>query len=427
MSLVEVIVAMGLFLILITSSMSVLLVSLRTTEVNRDRVGAANLAGRELEIVRDQFNATTRGPETVKINQVTNENPLIGAPQSPVVLDNVRYTVVRTAQWSAVGAAASTASTCDNGTNEELAYLRVNVKVSWDRMSGNPISMDTILTPPKGTYSSTTGHIGVKLIDAAGQPIAGHTLTAAGPSGTFTGISASDGCTVFPFLDVGSYTVTVNDNNYVGIAGTQLATVNANVQAGTMWRGNIDYDRYASVLVSFTTLAGYSTPTDKDIPVSLGNEGLPLGSTFRTGLTDPRTIASLWPFKDGYQFWAGNCLDADPLKTAGRVRDNAVAAEPGGVTSVQVDLAPIHITATTTPDGTIVKAVHVSSRTNGPNAGSDTSCTSGDTITLGTLSGGKLDTSAPYGIWKIDAGNTPKPQVTLVRDDPPVPVNAVLK
>jgi prepilin-type N-terminal cleavage/methylation domain-containing protein len=407
LTLIEVVVAMALFLILLTSSMSVLLVALKTTAVNRDRVAAANLAGRELEIVRDQF---TRGPETVKLNQVTNENPLTGGPQSPVVLDNIHYTVVRTAQWSAVGAAAAAASACDNGTYEELAYLRVNVKVYWDRMSGNPISMDTILTPPKGTYSSSsTGHIGVKVLDAAKKGAPGHTVTIVGPSGTFTGISAADGCTIFPFLAIGPYRVTVNDNNYVNLSADPLT---ATVLAGAMSRVFIDYDKSASILVTFTTLTGHNPPTDKDIPVSFGNGSLLLGAIDKPGTLDG-LFTDLWPFQSGYQLWAGDCLDADPYPD----RNVAVQSLPGITTPANVDLAPVHITG---PNGATVRAIH----------GPDNSCPSGDIINLGVIAGGKLDTSAPYGKWTLTTQTTGTrsgdPVVTLLRSVPPAPTNAAV-
>lgn len=403
MTLIELIVAMSLFLVLITSSMSVLLVALRTTEVNRDRVAAANLAGREIEILRGQFNGASRGPGTVSIGPVDNQNPLTGAAGSPVVLDNVSYKVTRTAQWTTVG--ATTVSACDDGTNDELAFLRVNVKVTWSRDNGSSISMDTILTPPKGTYSLSTGHIGVKIIDALGKPVAGHNVTITGAAGTRNGTSATDGCTVFAFLTPDTYTVTVDDNTYVTRLGTQRATLTAPVLAGQMWRGIIEYDKSATIKATFVTQPGYNRPTGNNIPLSLGNSYLPGGSIVKPGAGyDNRIVSDLWPFPSGYQLWAGNCLDADP----GQNRAVPVSVPKGIVTYADVDLGPINIAGA--PSGATVTAVH----------DADTACPGGETITLGVASGaGSLATSLPYGDWHINGGNSRDGDVTLVRGDPP--------
>jgi prepilin-type N-terminal cleavage/methylation domain-containing protein len=420
LTLIEVIVAMALFLILSTASMSILLVSLKTTEVNRDRVGAANLAGRELEIVRNQFTGLTRGPDKVTLNQAINENPLTGAvclgsACPPIVLDNVRYTVTRTVQWSAVGETA--ASTCDNGTSSELAYLRVNVSVSWDRMTGNPISMDTVLTPPKGTYSTSTGHLGLKIVDEQGHPGAGHTVTITGASGTDTGVSAADGCTVFAFLTPGPYTVSVDEHPFVNLKGEQHATLSVSVLIGQMAHSTLDYGVSATINAAFVTLTGYNLPDTNDIPLTLGNSGLlPSGSTPKAGsrndiqqtvlgvMKSNRTVADLWPFTSGYQLWAGGCLDADP-KATGQTRADAVASQSGGLTGAQVDLAPLDVSGAVS--GAIINAVHAP----------DTACPAGGNIKLGVANAaGTLKTSLPYGNWKITDG-VHKALPTLKRGD----------
>jgi type II secretory pathway pseudopilin PulG len=425
LSLIEVIVAMGLFLILITSSMSVLLLSLKTTAVNRNRVAASNLAGRELEIVRSQFSSVKRGPATVNINEVTNENPLTGAVGSPLVLDNVSYNVTRTATWFKVGSTA--VSACDDGTYLELAYLLVNVKVSWGPVPdpASTISMDTILTPSKGTYSSATGHIGVKIRDAAAKGVAGRQVIVTGSGGSvFYGTSAADGCTVFPFLNPGAYTISVDTPPYVDHSGTQKVTLNATIEAGQMWHGSIDYDRSATIKANFMTLDGYNLPSVNDIPVSLGNNGL-AGSMARTGLGNSRDVTGLWPYPSGYQLWAGSCLDADPqfapdpLKPL-NVRADPVSAVAGGLTSTEVDLAPVNVT--NAEPGAILTAVHFIVPPTPPDpVVPDNACPTGETIRLGNASGaGTLATSLPYGKWTITTGSGRAKQVTLVRGDPPV-------
>jgi prepilin-type N-terminal cleavage/methylation domain-containing protein len=428
MTLIEVIVAMGLFLILITSSMSILVVALRTTAVNRDRVGAANLAGRELEILRGQFTGATRGPKTVTTIPVINGNPLIGSAGSPVTLDNVQYTVTRTATWCTVGESdgdcdgagdVEPTSECDDGTGDELDYLKVRVNVTWDRMSGTGISLATILTPPKGTYSITTGNIGVKIIDAHGEPAASHTVTIMGPWPMTTekdGTSGPDGCAIFAQLAAGAYTITVDDPGFVDLFSTQTATRTASLQSGQMYRPAIEYDEAATIAVTFVTMTSpplHMIPTDIDeIPLSFANNGLPdAGSIFRTGTGNPRLVP-LWPFLSGYQIWAGNCLEADPQDT-GQQRADAVIANPDvPFTSTQVYLAPLKVTGAGNGN--------TSSRTVYAQHDPDNSCPDGwpgtNKIKLGVAgSGNALLTSLPYGTWKLTNGSGRKATVRLVR------------
>ncbi|WP_141015616.1 type IV pilus modification PilV family protein [Nocardioides sambongensis] len=168
-TLIEVIVAFGLFVALVSASMVLLSTTQRTARDNTYRTTALNLAARELAITSDSFNSLLRGPESIEINQVVNANPLSGGTVGqPLKVNNVSYTVKRVAQWAAVGSSA--ASTCDDGTAQELAYLRVHVEVSWPGAEDRPAEMDTVLTPLKGTYSVNDGHIGVKVIDRDGLP-----------------------------------------------------------------------------------------------------------------------------------------------------------------------------------------------------------------------------------------------------------------
>lgn len=418
-SLVELMVAIVVFGLLAAAALTTLNYAVGTTRSDRNRVGAANLAARELEIVRDQFVNPNLGPNSITLNTVVNPDPLPGGtPGAPLVLDNVAYTVTRTAQWTSVGPSAP-ASPCDNGSSAELSSLKVSVTVTWPGMGTIPaVRSDTILTPPKGTYSSTTGHIGVKVLDRDGKPAGGHTVTiSGGPSGTRSGVSAPDGCVLFAFLLPGSYQVSVADTGYVDRAGNATPVQTATVQPALLWKGSFDYDRAATISATVQPPSGYALPQTLDFPVSLGNNGLALGSISRAGSGATRSLDALWPFASGYTLWAGDCLGNDP-QYSGRTRAATVAVTPGATSSAVVDLGGLAVTVTSggfPVVGATVLAVQAA----------DSSCAAGQTITLGNTDGtGTVRAALPWGTWQLQvasrapAGGT-WPDTTLLRGDPP--------
>jgi type II secretory pathway pseudopilin PulG len=416
-SLLEVVVATALFLVMASSTLAIVGTVIKTTRYETYRTSALNLAAREISIVGDSFNSPMQGPDSIAINQVVNPHQFAGATDGdPLVVDNVPYTVTRTARWSPVGSAS--VSPCDQGTYNELAYLRVRVEVTWPQQGNGDSSvvMDTILTPLKGTYSDFEGHIGVRVLDAAGQPRGGQVVTIAGPSGTESSTTAEDGCVLFAFLTAGTYTITLNSAGYVDRKGDPRATTTAQVQAGQLWRGVINYDLAATLSVQFTTETGYALPTPNNFDLSLGNSALlPSGSSTKTGSGNTRTLTNLWPYESGYQVWAGSCLDNDPQFT-GQARDLPVTADGGVTSATTVTLAPV-TAKTKTLSARVLYAVPVPS----PAAGS---CPTAR-IPLGTSAAtGVLKTSLPYGDWKIWDGATNSATFSL-RKDSTTPVTAV--
>jgi hypothetical protein len=402
-----------------TAALSVLGSAIAVTRDDNSRIEAINLASREIEITRDTFGSITRGPDQVPTNRIENPNQLPGGVDGePLVVNNVPYTVVRTAQWISIDDAA--ASSCDQGATTELASLRVKVEVSWPSLGDRPpVTVDTVLTPPKGTYSKLAGHIGVKVINAEGGPLGGRVVTATGPSGIRSEVTGSDGCVLLAFLDAGTYAVTVSSPDYVNRRGDPTATTTAQVQAGRLWRGSIEYDQAATITARLTYAEGYP-PASDTVPVVLGNSGIsPGGSVAIDGIGETRTLGHLWPYPSGYQLWAGRCLDNDPQFT-GEGRDEPVPALPGG-TEALVWLAAVKVTSA---PGVAVTARHVkvSAAEAGtpPDVDPDPGCPAWH-IPLGTTDqDGVLRTSLPYGNW--DLGTDGGADLMLRKGDPPTVV-----
>lgn len=401
MTLIEVVVAIALFAVMASAVLSVLGSAIATTRDDKARLEAVNLASRELEIVRDTFASVLRGPEDV--GDATNANQLPGGTASgPIVIDGVPYTVVRETRWEAVGAGAS--SPCDNGTSDELAYLHVTVKVSWPALGDRPpVTMDTVMTPPKGTYSAlqTQSHIGLMVIDSLGNPKPGVQVTARNSLGQLAPlqVTAADGCALLEDLAPGDWTVTASNAGFVSLAGDPTAQTTVHLEAGQLWRGVVQYDQAAHLIPTITAPDGYQLPDGvDDLPVAIGNSGLQPAGAQVFADSQALVAAELWPFPSGYVVWAGGCEDGNPALSGEAL---PVPADPGVPTSVTVSLGALEVRGA---PGTSVVAFHSPEPPVAPDpeAPTDRLCPAGLTITLGTTNAdGVLMTSLPFGTWRV--------------------------
>ncbi len=415
MTLIEIIVALGLLAVMSAAVLAVLGTAIKATGEDRSRLEAVSLASRELEITRDAFSSATRGPDTITQNAVVNQNPL---PDGTMVVDDVPYTVTRTARWEQIGAADAQLSPCDQGSSEELVVLHVTVDVTWPALGDRPpVSMDTIMTPAKGTYSSLDGHIGLQVIDSEGGPKAGVTVTAKDGGDTRSGVTASDGCVLLAHLPAGHYTVTAQVPGFVNRSGDPQATKEVDLQAGQLWRGSVEYDAAAGIIAEIRTpQEGYTIPAGvESLPLTLGNSHLqPVGVKTVPGSGLTRTLEDLWPDPAGYGLWLGGCEDDNPAVTG----DSLPVPTPRGTTSgpVAVTLGAVEIDG---EPGTSVSATHAADRlceettiplgtlqadpTGDPTGGATADPTTGPTDEPSTTPapGGVLRVALPYGLWTI--------------------------
>uniref|UniRef100_UPI0030F43C8E carboxypeptidase regulatory-like domain-containing protein n=1 Tax=Nocardioides sp. GXZ039 TaxID=3136018 RepID=UPI0030F43C8E len=448
MTLIEVVVACALFGVL-ASALIVLLTSM--IDVSKDdsrRTVANHLAVRELEIIRDAFSSSSRGPEAVAINKQVNRNPLPGqSAGQPLVVDGIPYTV--TSDVSPQPMDKPFKSPCDQD-NGEFDYYVARVEVTWEGMEGrSPVVMDTLMTPPKGTFPDGRGHIGVKVIDADGKPSVGVTVTATaisggGGSGGGTDTTAIDGCAFLPDIPPGSYSVKASASGFVNQQGVTDPTLTATVVSGQLWKGSLFYDRAAAMTVNICPPSTeYPLPTNlNSTPVSLGHPSLlPSGAKAFTStgtramrncavptvredgtVTTPpasnrtaevRNLTGLWPYPAGYEAWAGGCGTNDPAWPGftDSARDLPVAVKRGDTSSTVVTLDPVAVTL-----GSNLRAVEAV-----PMDDVAMSCTAGRVITLGTPPGvnSALKSSLPAGVWQIRrTGTTVTKTITVTKGGP---------
>lgn len=384
-TLVEVLTASMIFVLVASTVLYGLTKAFATTRDSTNRTVAANLAAKEMDQVR-----------------ATRDLAALSAASYDTVVNGVVYHVLRSADWISRDAKAGP---CDGGTGRFVAYKRVNVSVTWDRMAPQtkPVTSDSVVAPGVGAYDPTLGNIAVKVLDRSAAPVSGATVSLAGAGPTQTQVSGNDGCAFFPQLAAGSYTVGVATAGLVDEQGNATPSQTASVSSGTTSAVQFTYDRKAALQLTVGT-PGHPAPTS--VPITVGNSALlPVGTRTVDGSGSSRLVDGLFPFTSGYTMWAGSCADADPeAKSSDGVtalypngsRGTAVAVSPGATTPASVALAPVRITVTdasgTRLPGVAVNAIHAA----------DTACTAGSSLSLGATDAvGDVVVGLPFGTWQL--------------------------
>jgi prepilin-type N-terminal cleavage/methylation domain-containing protein len=410
-SLVELMAATAIFALVFAAVSLGIGRALEVNRNNRNRSVAAYLAAKGLEEARAAaFDDVTLG-RTTCVYSSPGPGCNVAAP----------YTVTQDVTWTAPG---STTSSCNvpSGGGAALAYKRVTVTVTWPNMRGvAPVTSQTLLTPPGGTFDPDEGHVLVRLFDRNAAPLAGQTVTLSGPE-TATQPTTAEGCVFFAYLDPGTYTVTLNTTGYVDRQGNQPAVQTVDVEESQISELLFDYDRAATLSLSLVTPSGSPTAAiPAGIPLTVANSNLTVGTkTFQeasTGSGVTRSVTPLFPYPSGYQVWAGSCADADPGSYSGGSRGAALASNPGATTSGSVALDAVDVIVRRgSTTGSLVGNALV-----GGYHASGTGCTTGLALTSATRTdaNGQLRLALPYGSWTIYAnggngyGFSAPPQVVL--------------
>jgi hypothetical protein len=387
--LLELVVAMTIFAVVMMGIAATIGTGLALTRTNRHRSVAANLAAQEMDAVRSMDFID------------------VAAATSTFDVDGVAYTIHREVTWVAKSA---TSGPCDGSGSPQV--LRVRVSVEWPNMRGvKPVVSDTTLTPPVGAYDPNTGHIGVKVLDRNAEPQFLVPVTVAGPTSDAAPTN-SDGCAFFGFLPAGTYTATLGSTGWVDRQGNASPSQTLGVTVGNISSVQFDYDEAASLDVTMSSPNAYPIPND--LPVTVANPQLvPNGVQAKAGTGAVRNVANLFPFLDGYQYWAGSCADADPEGVQkgtdagghpivigaywpGATRAPNVAVEGGAASPAAVTLGDVDVYVTSgtgTPRvGYTVTATHAT----------DDICGTQEVHTLGVTDGaGHVAAALPYGTWQF--------------------------
>ena len=404
-TMIEMVISMFIFGIVIVGVGVGMSSSLNLTRQNRNRSVAANLASQQMDTVR-----------STDFTTLDNQTQLTQPTTSTATVEGVPYTLSQFTRWiyqSETGASTGPCQSPPTASNP-LAYVAVTTSVSWNDMHGvTPVTSSTVVTPPVGIYDSTEGHIAVTVLNAAGAPLSGATVSISGPD-TDTAVTTSDGCAFFAFKPIGVYTVALSSvSGKVDSQGSATPSRTATVKAASTTSVQFLYDTAAGLTLTLTpTTAGYTIPTS--VPVSLGNTHLlPSGVlSYTTPTGSPRTLTSLFPFTDGYQAWAGRCSDADPQGInplgaayySGATRGAAIPMTAGSTSSATVTLPSANLQfKRSSGSGTYtITVTHVVPS----GATSDAGCPTAETYQLTTTQSittatASVKTSLPFGTWAI--------------------------
>jgi Tfp pilus assembly protein PilV len=237
-----------------------------------------------------------------------------GTDTNDIPVGSVTYHVTSTAQWidDQTGDTPSCASTTQSD------YLRITSTVTTDNVVGSaikPVTISSLVAPPAAGLDPTKGSLSVKLVDRNGTPLAGFPVNISGPASK-SGTTNSVGCAVFPFIAAGDYDIGLPSPGYVTKQNKQ--TVTTTVNAGSLTPIEIPFDRAAKVTVSFDTYVGGSVASKGwDATAQVATSG---GTPWPFVLTGSPPVPpqssvdaiSLFPSTDGYKFYAGKCVGADP-------------------------------------------------------------------------------------------------------------------
>ena len=196
-SMIELVMAIFIFGLVVAGISAGMMSTLALTRQDRNRSVASNLASQEMDLVRStDFTSLPLG------QSITTQS-----------VDGVVYTIDRESEWVTQSA---TSGPCQAPPGSNLAYMSVNVSVTWPNMAGvQPPESSTIVAPPVGTYDPNNGHIAVTVRDRNGLPQDGVLVTITGGTVTATQDTSADGCAFFAYEPAGAYTVTVSSTGYV--------------------------------------------------------------------------------------------------------------------------------------------------------------------------------------------------------------------
>lgn len=251
----------------------------------------------------------------------------------------VTYTIASSASW--ITDDTGTAS-CTSG-QARAHYLRIASSVSWPGMTIRPITVESVVAPPAGSFGTNLGSLAVQVRDRTGAGVPGVSVALTGPQG-YTDTTNAIGCVLWGFLPVGNYTVTLAKAGYVDPSGVAQPARAAGVVGASTSTVAFDYDVAGWIDASFQTLdrAGGTGVGASFTPYSVvtGHWAVPL-IVRAPQRSDQMTM---YPFADPYGAYAGSCAGADPALYGGRAP--LVTVPPGNRGAVTLFEPPVDLLVT---------------------------------------------------------------------------------
>jgi uncharacterized protein (TIGR02598 family) len=322
-TIVEVMVAMLIFVVVSTSTIAVLVVGLRTIRDSSDRVAAATIARSKVEDLRASgANSLTQG--------VTTETS-----------DDGRFTISTETYW--VPVTDQSVSSCVVGNNPDLqeSRMRAHVEVIGGRL-GAPQTIDALIQPRDDVPLVNVGSMTVLVRDSDGAtPVPGTVVRGTHSTLVYAFEAVTDpfGCVFAPNLVPGSWTIVASKPGYVPPA-TGADDSGVDVVAGLNSPAEFALAQSGAITAG-TAFPNYPIP--RQVPFQMTPD--PLGS-LPSPLPDyPVAISGLYP--GTYRLWLGPCPETPSSEYQATVTGGATTPAP--LPGVRVDLVA--------PPGTSIRLV----------------------------------------------------------------------
>jgi type II secretory pathway pseudopilin PulG len=227
-------------------------------------------------------------------------------------------------------------------------YLKITSRVTAPGNSA-PVQLDSLLTPPPGSFANTKGDLSVKLLDQLNNPVVGQSVSISGPQSA-SATTNSEGCAVFGLVEKGTYSINFSRGGWVDPAGVSNVTLSTSVTAGSTNVVSHNYAQAGTIVASVdTVIPPASTAVNSPAKaVTVSNGGIPTGTlSFAATVANQYsfTMNGLYPFPSGYAVWAGGCTSGDPTKY-GKPGVSAAPA-PGASVAVTVRQPAIKVSQAT--------------------------------------------------------------------------------
>jgi len=421
LGLVEVLVAITLMSVLLTSVAFTL-----TKQMSMQRDSRAREVG--LDVAAQAIDAARAATDFSSLSSKTWTDSINGES----------FTITQTVTTYLQN---SSGSPCDGTGSSSVAYKSISIAVRWTGMSAfaAPVRSQTLLSPSVTSYDPTLGNLAVKVRDGSGAGVEGAQVVTTGPSGTVTTYSDGAGCAFVDQRTPGSYTATASLAGYVTPEGLTAPSKSVTVQAAQTVAVAFELGVTATLTL---TLPNGDYPPISSVPITLGNTSLvPSGRLTVAGTGTTRTLTNRFPYQSGYTVWTGSCDDADPegavpsaltmpanspyldvMSTinGGRYHPGVSrgAAVPAlavpNVNRGTVDMADVEVQVRNTANAAVAGAAVTMTHVPWDPATSAVyfpGCTAGETYALGTTTAtGGFKVDVPYGYWDITSnvvGTTP--------------------
>jgi len=259
---------------------------------------------------------------------------------STTTIAGVAYTVASSASW--ITDSTGTAS-CTSG-QAQAQYLRISSSVTWPNMTIRPITVESLISPPVGSFGTNQGTLAVQVRDRNGNGVPGVAASLSGAQ-SYTDTTNAIGCVLWGYLPVGNYTVTVNRNGYVDPSGAAQPSKPAGVVGEAVSTVAFDYDQGGQIRASYTSLdraGGRLVSADAPAFTAVTSHlTTPLAAFGDGALHTSFTSSLVFPFTDPYGVYAGQCAGNDPT-LYGQSAQLALV-QPGGTTAVNLFEPPVDL------------------------------------------------------------------------------------